>query len=53
MILIHYIFLALSQAVQAIEDGEFSVASATADERVWVVTFSRDDGASSSYIYNR
>lgn len=36
-----------------IEGGEFSVASATTSERVWVVTFSTDDGPSSNYIFNR
>jgi len=41
------------QLLMAIDDGEYSVASATADERVWVVTFSRDNGPSQNYIFNR
>ena len=36
-----------------VEDGEFSVASMTADERSWVVAFSRDNGPSSYYVYSR
>ena len=30
-----------------------SVANMTADERTWVVAFSRDNGPSSYYVYSR
>ncbi len=41
------------QVLAGVEDGEFSVASMTADERTWVVSFSRDNGPSSYYVYSR
>ena len=41
------------QLLAEIESGEFSVASATSSERVWVVTFSTDDGPANNYIFNR
>ncbi len=39
--------------LEKVEDAEFSVVSETADQRTWIVTFSKDDGPSASYIYNR
>ena len=39
--------------LEKVQDAEFSVVSETADQRTWVVTFSKDNGPSASYIYNR
>jgi len=39
--------------LEKVEDAEFSVVSETADQRTWIVTFSKDDGPSASYIYSR
>lgn len=39
--------------LEKVEDAEFSVVSETGDQRTWIVTFSKDDGPSASYIYNR
>ena len=39
--------------LEEVEDAEFSVVSETGDQRTWIVTFSKDDGPSASYIYNR
>ena len=39
--------------LEKVESAEFSVVSETSDQRTWVVTFSRDNGPSASYIYNR
>jgi hypothetical protein len=41
------------QVLADVEDGEFSVASMTTDERTWIVSFSRDSGPSSYYVYSR
>mmetsp|Transcript_11626 Transcript_11626/g.36812 ORF Transcript_11626/g.36812 Transcript_11626/m.36812 type:complete len:517 (+) Transcript_11626:981-2531(+) len=41
-------------AVQALQPGrDFSIASTDQAERTWVVTFSRDDGPSTNYLYSR
>jgi len=42
-----------AQVLSKVEDGEVSVANMTADERTWVVAFSRDNGPSSYYVYSR
>ncbi|KAL3157431.1 hypothetical protein ABBQ32_011901 [Trebouxia sp. C0010 RCD-2024] len=39
--------------LEKVQDAEFSVVSETNDQRTWIVTFSRDNGPSASYIYNR
>ena len=39
--------------LEKVEDAEFSVVSETGDQRTWIVTFSKDDGPSASYIYSR
>ena len=39
--------------LEKVQDAEFSVVSETSDQRTWVVTFSKDNGPSASYIYNR
>lgn len=39
--------------LKKVEDAEFSVISETHDQRTWVVTFSKDNGPSANYIYNR
>lgn len=39
--------------LEKVEDAEFSVVSETKDQRTWIVTFSKDNGPSASYIYNR
>ena len=36
-----------------VEDAEFSISSETSDQRTWIVTFSKDNGPSANYIYNR
>lgn len=39
--------------LEKVQDAEFSVVSETSDQRTWIVTFSKDNGPSASYIYNR
>ena len=40
--------------VAEIEDSEdFSVVSTSSDERIWIVTFTKSDLPSTSYLYNR
>ena len=39
--------------LKKVEDAEFSIISETQDQRTWVVTFSKDNGPSANYIYNR
>ena len=40
--------------VAEIEDSEdFSVVSTSSDERIWIVTFTKSDLPSTSYMYNR
>ena len=47
------LLLCLAQ-VAGIEDSEdFSVVSTSSDERIWIVTFTKSDLPSTSYLYNR
>ena len=39
--------------LEKVQDAEFSIVSETRDQRTWIVTFSKDNGPSASYIYNR
>ena len=48
------VLLSCLAQVAGIEDSEdFSVVSTSSDERVWIVTFTKSDLPSTSYMYNR